>query len=113
MRIAFDCSGTLLSNQDKVVKLFKWFQSNGHEVVIWSNAWSYTQKAKDLHNLDAECQMKSFRFDVEDEYHFDICVDDEPSQIEYLAAKEVISVYDIPENESEFESFLQKYLKKD
>ena len=102
-KVAFDCSGTLLGREAKVVKLFKWFQAKGCEVVIWSNSYGYTLDAKERHGLEAECMMKSFKFDLEESEHFDICVDDEPDQIEYLAAKHMISVHEIPENEEEFE----------
>lgn len=102
--IAFDCSGTLLSNNPKVIKLFLWFMSKGCRVVIWSNSYGYTLDAKAKYHLDVECQTKSFKYDLPEEEYFDICVDDEPAQIEYLAANHMISVQDIPDNEEDFES---------
>jgi hypothetical protein len=112
-RIAFDCSGTLLGGDSNVVLLFKWFQSKGCEVVIWSNCYDYTLKAKERHGLDAECMMKQCKWDYDNDesQYFDMCVDDEPSQVEYLAAKQVIAVHKIPYEVEEFEEAFGHLLK--
>lgn len=113
-RIAFDCSGTLIrggSNIEAAVKLIKWLQSKGHEVVIWSNAWNYTQEAKKKHGLSCECDMKrcTWDYDNEDDY-FDIAIDDDMSQT-YLATKLLLNVCDIPNDESLFEEKYGELLK--
>jgi len=105
MKVAFDCKGTLLGREPKVVKLFKWFQKCGAEMFIWSNSYGYTQDAQKLHGLTAECMMKRTKWDLEtcvnpEEEMMDIAVDDEDQ--EYLAAKNFILVRDIPEDEADF-----------
>jgi hypothetical protein len=111
LKIAFDCSGTLTGRDEKkVVALYKWFQSKGCEMFIWSNLYSYTTLAKNAHNLEGECLSKYGAhdwMDVDKDW-MDICVDDDSSQT-WLKAHRMICVNDIPSNEGEFESKFGHY----
>lgn len=110
MKVAFDCHGTLvLPNNDKeliVRKLFKWFESKGCEMVVWSNGGAPETLVKTL-KLNATPQGKSKTWDYyscedPEQYYMDIAVDDDSKQT-YLAAKNFIWVRDIPDDESKFE----------
>ncbi len=104
MKVAFDCSGTLMGcgPDSKVLKLFKWFESKGCEMIIWSNAYSYTVQAMEENGLHAECMSKPYRTYVEPENYMDIAVDDE-DQSRILPTKHIILVHDIPDDEALFE----------
>jgi len=110
MRIAFDCSGTLIRNFENskdIAEFFRWLQSEGHEVVIWSNSFDYALQAKEEHKLEAECMMKFCKFDEEDKTKwFDVAIDDDMSQT-YLAAKSFISASDIP-SDGEYKEFFER-----
>ena len=74
MIVAFDIDGTLIDNSDQprhdVIDLFRWFESPGHTMAIWSGGGKdyARQKAREL-NLKALIYMKC-SVDV------DIAVDD-------------------------------------
>ena len=102
MRVAFDVKGTL-AGPEKIEKFFKWFQSKGCEMVIWSNLYSYTTEIKEKLGLEAETMSKKGTFDCEDEMEYmDIAIEDDHSQT-WLAAKKIIFVDEVPENEEDFE----------
>jgi hypothetical protein len=110
MKVAFDCQGTLIltneANKLIVHKLFKWFESKGCEMVVWSNGGAPEILVKTL-KLNATAQSKSKTWELEgcenpEQYYMDIAVDDDVNQT-YLAAKNFIWVRDIPD-ESKFEN---------
>jgi hypothetical protein len=119
LKVAFDCSGTLLARDEntraKVVALYKWFQSKGCSMVIWSNAYSYTQSAKEENELAGQAMMKfskSYYDEDEDRQNYmDIAVDDEDQ--DYLAAKNFILVRDIPNDPAQFEEKFNYLLKSE
>ena len=102
MRVAFDVKGTL-AGPEKILKLFKWFESKGCQMVIWSNAYGYTTEIKEKLGLEAETMSKFGTFDVSDKSEYmDIAIEDDTSQT-WLAAKKLIFVHEVPSDESKFE----------
>ena len=111
MKVAFDCIGTLLGPR-KCFLLFKWFESKGCEMIIWSGSYSYTTDAKEKYDLEAVCKMKKGTYDYKDESDYmDIAVEDDVSQGRWLAAKKFIYVHDIPEDPTEFDKKYGDLLK--
>lgn len=106
MRIAFDCSGTLLPGTPKVLALWKWFEAKGCEMMIWSASYGYTQDAKNKHNLIADCMTKSYGSTG----FIDICVDDR-NDADILDAKHLILVDEIP-HPDKFEEVYGTLLEK-
>ena len=104
MRIAFDCYGTLLGNyEDKVLRFYRWLEKQGHEMIIWSSLWCYVDEVKKRHGINGIGSAKLSKFDIEDENeHYDIAIDDDVYHSQHLAAKKVILVKDIPEEEEKF-----------
>ena len=108
MKIAFDVQGTLLG-PDKVLKLYKWCEKKGHDLTVWSNCYGYTEDAIKSLSLgdNAKPMSKVYRLDNNNEDIFDIAVDDKSQYSELLAAKKIVLVEDIPENEELFESIIK------
>lgn len=105
-KIAFDCKGTLLSDNPRVLQLWKWFESKGCDMYIWSNSFGYVEDAVRIHDLNnAQQQMKDFKFDIEQEEWMDVCVDDDSQSIEILASNNFILVSDIPDEEKFEETY--------
>lgn len=83
--VAFDCKGTLFAGGEtgnRVHALYKWFESKGCKMIIWSSLYSYTTDAVKLFKLNGEQRHKEpFSFDEEflkhnPDYNVDIAVDD-------------------------------------
>ncbi len=111
MKVAFDCAGTLLGPR-KCLLLFKWFESKGCEMVIWSNAYGYTLEAKEKYALEAETMEKKGTFDYEDKSEYmDIAVEDDVGQGSWLASKKFIFVHDIPDDPEKFDEKYGDMLK--
>jgi hypothetical protein len=113
MKIAFDCKGTLSGyHEKKVVKLFHALQDAGHELFIWSSVYSYTHDAAAKHGLQipeynyvakySELEAREQGLPV-----MDIAIDDDMFSL-YLAAQKMICVDQIPENEADFETFVNE-----
>jgi len=117
-KVAFDCKGTLMNRpaDHKVVKLFKWFESKGCEMYIWSSLYSYAKETRTEHGFDCEIREKfsNTKFKFEDDMplddYMDIAVDDDCNS-DYLAAHEFIFVSDIPEDSNQFEAKFGHLLK--
>ena len=111
MKIAFDVKGTLDGyNEEKVRRLFKWFQDQGHEVHIWSNSFSYAHEmaVKLNHPLKLVHDKYSF-YDAKemDKTVFDFCVEDDTNQW-YLASKKFIWVHNVPENPDSYNRMMEE-----
>ena len=102
MRVAFDVKGTL-AGPEKIERFFRWFQSKGCEMVIWSNCFSYAVEMQEKLKTDSRVMTKVGTFDCDEYDYMDIAVEDDPSQT-WLAAKKIILVDEVPETEEEFES---------
>lgn len=105
--VAFDCQGTLFTG-GKVLALYKWFESKGCQMIIWSSSYFYTEQAAEKFNLDGLCRSKVFRTDIEEVDFVDIAIDDngwfrEEEKIPLLATHHLIDVMEIPSDESKFE----------
>jgi hypothetical protein len=112
--VMFDVQGTLLGYDgpcENVVKFFKFLQARGHAVSIWSfggrgMAFDAASKCKLAPKL---VMSKQQTLAPAAERTFDVCVDDDMSSARMLDAKQVIGVFDIPDDESEFEQFALKF----
>lgn len=98
MRIAVDVKGTLEgSMRAQIVRMMMFLQDQGHEVVVWSNSYSFAVEAvmklaeTPLEQIDAI--SKQATWDTEE--RFDIAIEDDRSQT-WLAAKNFIWVDEIP-----------------
>lgn len=122
MKVAFDVKGTLQGGGDKVHKLFKWFESKGCKMIIWSSFYDYAIKAQKKFGYDASIMEKLPRLLDEDlennpNYNIDIAIDDNNfirrnGEIEpIIACNHMIAVDEIPEDESKFEEFYGHLLK--
>lgn len=114
-KVAFDVSGTLMGpEENKVLKLFYWFKSQGCEMFIWSSELSYTYEAQKMHHLEAKCLSKFTKADAKKNAldPMDICVDDDKLQKLFLASNKAILVEEIPEDPALFEANFGKLLEK-
>jgi len=94
MVVAFDVSGTLRGGGFRVEELFKWFQSKGCEMVIWSNEFTWAlDEAKQMGLSTDNARRKITKYDADNELSrfMDIAVDDDPRST-HLAAKHFIFV---------------------
>jgi len=116
MRVAFDVKGTLEGGGQKVHDLFKWFESKGCEMIIWSSFYDYAEKAQQNLGYKAEVMSKNAALNGKDlelkpDYNMDVAIDDrdfiergEDGQLlSFLACNFMIAVKDIPEDPAEFE----------
>lgn len=124
MRVAFDVVGTLDGGGEKVHNLFKWFESKGCEMIIWSSnfQYKYALKVHEQLGYNAEVMHKRKKLDKDDlelnpDYNVDIAVDDD-NFIEFdgeiiptIACNHMIPVRDIPENKHKFEEMFGHLLK--
>lgn len=106
MKIAFDVKGTIDGpNQDKVLRLFRALQQQGHEMVVWSSRYSYATGAVAKHSLSAEALPKTDKWgEVAESDYMDIAIDDEPQT--WLTAKRLILVRDLPADVEAFAAAL-------
>jgi len=97
MRIAFDVKGTIEGpHQDKVLRLFRVFEKQGHEMIVWSSVYSYATDAVAKHGLNAQAQSKVWSSDASPDDRVDIAIDDEPQT--WLATNRLILVKDLPDD---------------
>lgn len=98
-KIAFDVKGTLSGpHQDKVRRLFHFLQSQGHEMIVWSNSYAYALDIVKELGLKAECMSKNMASDAElFENWIDIAIEDDLTQT-WLGAKRIVFINDIPED---------------
>ena len=99
MRIAFDVKGTIEGYKKKqVLRMFELFQKAGHEVVVWSNSYGYAVDAvKDNNLTNTTATSKGDKWDTSPENFYDLAIEDDHSQGQWLAANKFIFVEDIPE----------------
>jgi len=100
MRIAVDVKGTLEGRRKQdILAMIQVFRDAGHEVVIWSNSFSFAVNTVANNKLDLEPMSKRTKWDCEDnpELYMDIAIDDDSSQT-YLAARRFVWVHEIPED---------------
>ena len=100
MRIAFDVVGTIDGpHQEKILRLFKLFEENGHEMFVWSTEYSYTVEAIEKHKLNAQPMCKYTGSEMEESGMplMDIAIDDDQSQYR-LGTRRFIYVHNIPDN---------------
>lgn len=86
-------------DRDKVLKLFRWFESKGCEMIVWS--YGGMGMALDcIRGLELKAEpMSKVTSHFEDSENFvKIAVDDDMSGAEYLSADTVILVHEIDEN---------------
>jgi hypothetical protein len=108
LKIAFDCSGTIMNGPDKVLKLFEFFEKKGAELIVWSNSYGYCIDVRKWLGERAAYGTKTTKWDFDcssdpESWYVDIAVDDDSEQT-YLAAKAFIWVRDIPDDPGEFEA---------
>lgn len=102
MKIAFDCSGTLIGNGIKNAYariLLRVLQDAGHEIIVWSNSFGYTKDAVtlyDLKNVETWPKMDKWKVDNDESQFVDYAIEDDVCQT-WLAAKKFIWVKDLPE----------------
>lgn len=99
MRIAFDVKGTIEGPKKKfIIMMLTELQRRGHEVVVWSNSYTYAKDAVIDNHLECVAMDKLTLWDAKDfnKSLYDLAIDDDSSQT-WLAAKRFIWVYDIPE----------------
>lgn len=115
MRIAFDVKGTIESPMKKqVLHMFKLFQDAGHEVVVWSNSYSYAVNAikdNNLQNTDPEDKFMKIDVERDESQYFDIAIEDDRRQ-DYLAAKKFIFVDEIPNAMEDVDKLVAKVLSE-
>lgn len=122
MKVAFDVKGTL-EGPPKVLALYKWFESKGCEMIIWSSIYSYAEECAHDLKLDGEIMSKRNRMDSEDlkfnpGYNMDIAVDDrdfsefDDKTVSWLACDNLIKVHEIPNDISQFEACYGHFFKK-
>ena len=106
LKVAFDCSGTLLHSLE-AQGLFRWFQAKGAEMTIWSGSYSYVKDAAKLMKVNESVSLEDKRYwssDPDDQVDFvDVAVDDDgwqftPIKKPLLAAHNIIDVDDIPKD---------------
>lgn len=99
MRIAFDVKGTIEGpHKAKILRLFHALQARGHELIVWSNLFSYAVDAVKDNNLKAEYMSKRTIGDCETEADaFDYCIEDDISQW-WLASRRFIWVHEVPDD---------------
>jgi phosphoserine phosphatase len=90
MKIAFDVDYTLIDQHDKpkhdVIDLFRWFQSHGHEMIIWSGGGlDYAQHFADKLGLVATI-LEKWSIPV------DIAVDDAAEEDSWIKNKKVKTI---------------------
>jgi hypothetical protein len=112
MRIAIDVKGTIEGPKKKaILSILHMLQALGHEVIVWSNMYSYATDAIRDNKLTCEASPKRDKgdYDHDESQYFDIAIDDDTKQ-DYLAAKHFIWVKDIPEDAPQ--SYVRGVLKK-
>lgn len=108
IRIAFDCMGTLDNPQDtreeaRIVKLFRWFQSKGCHMVVWSSDYDLAVETNKRHNLNADEVVRKYSWvDANNQGmpYMTIKVDDQKQ--DYLAAANTIYVRHVWDDSEEF-----------
>lgn len=102
MRIAVDVKGTLEGHKRaQILRMMLFLQDEGHEIVVWSNAYGYAVDAVKnlaetaLEGIEPQDKRTKSDMDHEESRYFDIAIEDDRSQ-EWLAAKHFIWVDEIP-----------------
>lgn len=123
MKVAFDVKGTL-EGPDKVLALYKWFESKGCEMIVWSSVHSFAVRCAEELKLDGEVMSKRDKLDDEDKalnpgYYMDIAVDDDNfsvfdgETVSWLACENLIKVHEIPECPAEFDKTYSHYFTEE
>lgn len=107
MRIAFDVKGTLDGYYEvKVKHLLKLLYDEGHEILVWSNSFSYAvdmvEKLKE-EGIFVYPERKYSKVDAEmqDLPLMDIAIEDDVSQT-YLGATVIVIVKELPDITEEY-----------
>lgn len=108
MKIAFDVMGTINGPKKiQVLAMLRYLKEQGHEVVVWSNLYSYATDAVRDYALDVEAMPKKMMLDYDSEAEaMDLAVEDDRSQT-WLGARNFIFVDEIPATASEAIEFLK------
>jgi hypothetical protein len=100
MRIAFDVKGTIEGSKKKqVLRMFELFQKAGHEVIVWSNSYGYAVDAVEDNELtNTRAESKRDKWNTSEENYYDLAIEDDKQQGQWLAAKKFLFVDDIPDD---------------
>lgn len=101
--VAVDVKGTLDgSNSENVTKFVRWLMEQGHNVIVWSNLYSFAlDHAKLLGTAPQEKRRRGQGMS------FDVAIDDEVSdQGRWLAADFFLWSQDVPSDQAEYQAFL-------
>lgn len=98
MRIAFDVKGTLEGPREHLVLgLLIQLQELGHEIIVWSNSFGYAVDcAKNLGLVGVRVESKRNKWNTPAEDFYDVAIEDMAEQRDWLAAKRVILVSELP-----------------
>jgi siroheme synthase (precorrin-2 oxidase/ferrochelatase) len=99
MKIAFDVKGTIEGYKKKqVLRMFELFQKAGHEVIVWSNSYSFAVDAIEDNELtNTRAESKGDKWNTSEENYYDLAIEDDRQQGQWLAAKKFVFVDDIPD----------------
>jgi hypothetical protein len=111
MKIAFDVKGTIEGHmKEQVLYMLKLFQEAGHEIIVWSNSYSFAVDAVEDNELNARAESKGDKWNTSEENFYDLAVEDDVQQGDWLAAKKFVFVKDIPESLEEVKALVNKIL---
>jgi hypothetical protein len=95
VKVAFDVKGTIEGpKKELVLKLFKAFQENGYECVVWSNWYRFAVdciKDNKLENTTPETKRSKSDFRDYEIPLYDLAIEDDRSQT-WLAASRIVFV---------------------
>jgi len=102
MKIAFDVKGTIEGPRKiQVLAMLRHLKELGHEVIVWSNLYSYATDAVRNYDLNVEATSKKMMLDYDSESEaMDLAIEDDRSQT-WLGAKKFLFVDEIPDNSTE------------
>lgn len=109
MKVAFDVQGTLIGhNADAVVRFFRFLQTRGHEMYVWS--FGGAPMARDaIKRCGLFKTMAMAKITRPRETDMDVAIDDESDAAQVLSVGKVILVHQIPADEKKFEALAKEY----
>lgn len=111
MKIAFDVMGTIEGpKKNQVLAMIRHLKEHGHEVVVWSNLYSYATDAVEDYDLQVEAMSKKMMLDYDSESEaMDLAIEDDRSQT-WLGAKKFLFVDELPHDVPEAIKLLMERL---
>lgn len=103
MRVAFDVNGTLFGpKQTSLLAILEYYRQRGHEIVVWSNSYTYVTQAIESLNLRPCLSMiKQYTYGTPELPHaVDLAFEDDAGQ-DNLDTHSWVLVADVPDDVEE------------